>query len=154
ILCEKPEAYWNEYKPLRGQVGRPDTHLRIYPKAIQFNADEEQWAAQCFTVAQFPEATCQWEMGELLGSAFDNAKNIPYPFLLTLTMHITPETRSETKVETHFHEKTGKLQKGDAKRFLTGLSKACNDWPFIQVRLHDSDKLIELLSQAAIFTVW
>lgn len=142
---------WDELNRLRTQCCHLETHLRPYPNHVQFQNHQETWAAQCLVVSQFPKHPTQWGMSALIGDPFKDAKNIPYPFLMTLTIYVPNTGAAAAKAQANFFDKEGKM-KGQAVKLMPSLKREHADWSFVRERLEDGDQLIELCFQVAVFS--
>lgn len=73
----------NPYNSLSDQMVNTDSNIRVFKDHLAFN---NQWRACAYSVKSFPEYMMQSDMEDAIGQLYNNAKQIPCPFLISLSL--------------------------------------------------------------------
>lgn len=86
------EYHYDELRTLSEQLASPEESHKVTSQRIIVN--EGDWEIRSFRVADFPKTPVHlYEMGDLIGSMFDNNAKIGCPFMISLTIYISDQSR-------------------------------------------------------------
>ncbi len=148
--CYPAQQTWHELEALALQITDPEYQLTVYPNQLKFHTEQEDWAVRCFTVRDFPQTMTQWLMSDSLGQLFNNALQIPCPFLISFHMRPLDQEKSSSRAQMHFLNKDSTARSPLAK-FKPTIRQEHQDWAFVRDRLADGDRLVKVFYQVVIY---
>lgn len=137
---------WNSFDPLNLQMTSPDTNVCVGEQSIEF----EDVQISTLSVRKFPANFAQWQMGDLIGDAFNDQLQIPCPFLSVLTIIIDDQEKAKAKATLKF-SRAAKQNTEGASRFIPMLENQERDWRFAMKCLDSGEKLVSAHYQVLLF---
>ncbi|HVV69606.1 MAG TPA: type IV secretion system protein TraC [Gammaproteobacteria bacterium] len=148
--CYAAHQPWHELDALSLQMTDPEYQLTVHPNQLKLNSEQENWDIRCFTVRDFPQTMTQWLMSENLGQLFNNALQIPCPFLISLHVRPLDQEKSSARAQMNFLNKDSTARSPLAK-FKPTIRQEHHDWAFVRDRLAEGDRLVKVFYQVVIY---
>jgi len=142
---------WNPYDSISLQIPDDEYLIKHYKDKLIFENEHETVEARCFTVKKFPKEMRQWKMMDAIGQLFNNALQIPCPFIISLSMRLVPQQENQVteSVKSASKKKDANEQSADGK--LT-VAMEYKDTVFINQRLEEGDRKVKTHFQIILFS--
>ncbi len=138
---------YNEFDPINTQISRPETHLAVSDKQLEFN---QQFFAKVLTPIQYPREWGQFQNADLLGDFFSFHKQIPCPFLTSFSFHIEEQARAKekaaTKLTTSMH-----AAKSPLAALVPSMRQKAIDYKFLNDKLTEGQKVVKTMHHLVLF---
>ncbi|CAN5420944.1 type IV secretion system protein TraC [soil metagenome] len=144
--CYARHESWNKLDALYLQLTDPEYRLRVYSNKLLFDTEEELWDVRCFTVRNFPKKMAQWKMTESIGQIFNNALQMPSPFVVSLSIRALDHETSAAKSQMKFINKDS-TAKSPLAKFKPNADKEFQDWNHVRTQLAEGDCLVKIYYQ-------
>ena len=93
---------YDEHKRIKDQITKIGHVAEVRRKSVVFGAvpekdeKDERIAIRSFGISRYPKQKMLWEMGEVIGSMFDNALQYPCPYIITCGIYTLDANKTET----------------------------------------------------------
>ena len=141
---------WNPWDALAMQLTDPEYRLRVYPHRLLLDSETQQWDVRCFTVSHFPRKSTQWQMTDAIGQLFNDALQIPCPFVISLAIRSMDLEKSSAMAQMKFMNKDS-TAKSPLAKFKPGAGKEYEDWRLVRQRLSEGDRLVKVFYQVIFY---
>jgi conjugal transfer ATP-binding protein TraC len=149
--CDASDHVWNPWDALNLQVTDPEYRLRVYPNQLRIQSETEHWDIRSFTVSQFPQHMSQWRMTESIGQLFNEALQIPCPFVITFSVRSLDHEKSTALAQMKFMNKDS-TAKSPLAKFKPSAGKEYEDWHHVRQRLSEGDRLVKVFYQVTLYS--
>jgi conjugal transfer ATP-binding protein TraC len=149
--CEAANIVWNPFEPLNCQLTDPEYRLHVHPHHLTLKNEAESWDILNLTVTHFPRHQTQWQMTESIGQLFNEALQIPCPFVISLSVRALDQEKSTSLAQVKYMNKDS-TAKSPLAKFKPAANKEYADWHHIRQRLAEGDRLVKVYYQVTLYT--
>ncbi len=96
---EKLSKNWQPLTTLDLQLTDPECFLTVEKEKLHFAREHEATDVCCLVAKEIPSHPSQWKAGDNLGQMFNNALQIPYPFVISMNVRVLPREPSVARYQ-------------------------------------------------------
>jgi conjugal transfer ATP-binding protein TraC len=148
--CGPAQRSWNPWDTLSVQLTDPEYRLQVFPNRLLLESETEQWDVRSFSVSQFPREMTQWRMTEAIGQLFNDALQIPCPFVISLNLRLLDHEKSIALAQMKYMNKDS-TAKSPLAKFKPAANREYEDWHSVRQRLAEGDRLVKVFYQVVLY---
>ncbi len=149
--CYATAHPWNRWESLSTQLTHPEYRLKVHPHHLLMESETEKWDIRSLAVSQFPRQMTQWQMTDAIGQLFNDALQIPCPFVISLAVRSMDHEKSTAMTQMKYMNKDS-TAKSPLAKFKPGAGKEYEDWSHVRQRLAEGDRLVKVFYQVVLYT--
>jgi conjugal transfer ATP-binding protein TraC len=150
VECYATQQPWNPWDALNIQLTDPEYRVRVYPHHLRVECEKEEWDIRSLTVNHFPHQMTQWRMTESIGQLFNDALQIPCPFVISLAIRSLDHEKSTALAQMKYMNKDS-TAKSPLAKFKPAAGKEYEDWHYVRQRLAEGDRLVKVFYHVILY---
>ncbi|QJW82491.1 type IV secretion system protein TraC [Burkholderia glumae] len=155
--AEVVDQQYDADRPIRDQLVPFGHHARVKAEHLLFGLPPEEKgdpdkriAARSFGVLQYPSKKELWEMGNIVGSLFNDVHQYPCPYLITLGVMTLDQNAVETRVALR-GARAAQNAKSKMAPLQPELALQERDWRAVGLQLESGGSICELYHTLTLF---
>lgn len=145
-----PEVGYDDGKSLKDQMTPFGSHVRVNSDAVLFgmppatdDEKDERIGMRAFGVTKYPQKKELWEMGNIIGSFFDDGLQYPCPFVITGGIYTLDPTEANNAA-TLKSVRASSNAKSKMAEYQPGLAEQDKDWKIVVHQMGKGATLAEM----------
>lgn len=145
------EPQYDPYQSIAQQMLQQNTCIKLTKEQIKIHNLEVEQVVQILTPTKYPEQWCLSEMNQFIGSFFEDARQIPCPFMVHYGVHISNEALLKTNMMTKCSN-AEKMAATPIAKWIPSIKEEALEWSYVREQVSNNHRFVRTQLAVLLFS--